>query len=263
MDMELVPDGIGPLLRSALAAGSGVVTTASAGVYTHVFTPGNTTPTFTFEASLADILIQRYGGIRVNTLEIGATFGEIVTGSWGLDGTTRSTTGTLANETYTNIGDAFHFDGALINKGTVGTVAATSLASVKMFSFSVGNNIDRVGTLRRTRNWRRTRLGMRDVGLSMTLDFDSADQYNEFLNETEFSIQLDLEAGFVVGTSGARDKLTIDIPRVRWNSLGVPLSAGDMLEESAECLILRPTNGDPIMTVTLVNGEATIPGAVA
>jgi hypothetical protein len=86
MDMELIPNGIAPLLRSAFAAGGALVTSSAyaGGGYQHVFVPGGTSPTFTFESSAADILVMRYGGIRVNTLEINAAFGEIVTSTWDL-----------------------------------------------------------------------------------------------------------------------------------------------------------------------------------
>ena len=98
MEMELSPNGIRPLLKSACATpGANGALTASAyagGGYLTTFTPGSQeTMTFAFESSAADILIMRYGGIRVNTLEISAAFGEIVTSSWGLEGTTRQKQG--------------------------------------------------------------------------------------------------------------------------------------------------------------------------
>src|SRR5688572_22287325 len=66
MDMELVPNGIRNLLKSALAHDGTITPSAySGGGYQSVFTPGSaTSPTFTFETSAADILIMRYGGIR-------------------------------------------------------------------------------------------------------------------------------------------------------------------------------------------------------
>jgi hypothetical protein len=257
MDLELVPLGISGLLRSAFAAGGALVTSSpyAGGGYEHTFTPGGDSPTFTFEANAIDILAMRYGGIRVNTLEIGATFGEIVTSSWGLEGTTRMRhEGALATETFA-VQEPFHFVGASVSRD------GEQVCNVKSFTFSVGNNLDRIGTLCKTRNWNRTVMGWRDVGLSLMADFDSTDDMELFLSEAEFSILLHLEGGFVSGTSGPKNTLAIEIPRVRWNSIGLPLNPGDILEQTVEAIILRPMNGDPVLTAKLVNSEATVLGA--
>lgn len=250
MELELIPNDIGGLLKSA-AAGSVVSSAYAGGGYQHVITPGNVSPTFTFESSAGGILVMRYGGIRVNTLEINSAFGEIVTSSWGLEGTTREKQGSETPETYADV-MPFHFSGAQVS------IEGTPMAHVKDFNFSVGNNLERIGTLRRTRGWRRTALGMRDVGLGMTLDFTDSSEYDRFLAETFFAVDILLEgeAG-VTGMGTNKPQLRIQIPKVRWNTAGVPLSAGDFLEQSAEALILRP-NGQNIFTMTLVNNEATV-----
>lgn len=257
MEMELVPNGISALLRSAFASAGALVSSSAytGGGYEHTFQPGNTSPTFTFEMSAGDIIAMRYGGIRVNTLEINASFNEIVTASWGLEGTTRvKHTGSLATETFTEQ-LPFHFTGANLRRD------GAEVGTVKSFSFNVGNNIDRIGTLRKTRNWRRTALGMRDTGLSATLDFDSDVEIDYFLNESEFEVILHLEGGFIAGTSGPLSTLELTIPRVRWNTANLPLNTSDYLEYSVEATILRPQNGNPIFTAKLVNGESSVLGA--
>lgn len=256
MDMELVPNGIEGLLRSAFASAGALVTSSaySGGGYEHVFTPGNSSPTFTFEMNAADVLLVRYGGMRVNTLEINAAFGEIVTASWGLEGTTRvKNAGAPATETYTDQ-LPFHFTGASLLRGGV------EVGGVKSFNFTVGNNIDRIGTLRKTRNWKRTALGMRDVGLSATLDFDSDDEFDLWDAETEFEVILHLEGDYITGSSGPKHTLKITIPRVRWNTANLPLTTADFLEHALEATILRPANNDPIFTARLVNEAATVIG---
>lgn len=253
MDMELVTAGTGPLLRSAFAAGGALVTSSaySGGGYQHVIVPGNASPTFTFESSAADILVMRYGGIRVNTLEISAAFGEIVTSSWGLEGTTRAKQGSPATEDYPSA-LPFSFAGATVQVG------GSDIGNVKSFSATVGNNIERIGTLRRTRNWKRTALGMRDLGLSLTMDFTDTADYDLFLNETEFSVRLHLEGS--VGETGLGTNvptLVLTYPRVRWGSVGVPLSTEDYLEQSVEAVILRGPTGNAV-DVTLISADATI-----
>jgi hypothetical protein len=255
MSMELVPTGIGSLLVSALSSKGTVATTSlGAGAYQHIFTPGSSSPTFSFETSLADVLVMRYGGVRVNTLEISAAFGEIVTSSWGLEGTTRAKQGGASAETYASV-LPFHFTGAYVFQNSV------QIDNVQNFSFSTGNNVDRRGTLRKTRSYRRTLLGPRDVGLSMAMDFENTTDYDLFLAETEFTLRLNLEGDYIVGSSGQKYGLFIDLPRVGYNAINAPLTAGDFITQDVECSIARPLNGDPIMTVTLINGEATIAGA--
>jgi hypothetical protein len=253
MDMELVPNGIGPLLVSAFAALGGVTSSAyGGGGYQHVLVPGNASPTFTFESSAADILVMRYGGIRVNTLEINAAFGEIVTASWGLEGTTRVKQGSPATESYTDV-LPFSFTGASVK------VAGSDIANVKSFSFNLNNNLDRIGTLRKTRSWKRTALGMRDLGLSLTMDFQDTADYDLFLAETEFSVQLHMEGS--AGQSGMgsnKPALVLTFPRVRYGAVGVPLSTADYLEQSVEAIIMRNQTAGNAVDVTLVSTDATI-----
>lgn len=252
MEMELVPNGIRPLLKSAFA----VAGTVNAGAYQTSaylteFTPGSAEDTtFSFESSAADILVMRYGGIRVNTLEISAAFNEIVTASWGLEGTTRAKQGGVTSESYAAV-LPFHFTGAdvWVNGGQAG--------NIKNFTFNIGNNLERIGTLRKTRDWSRTTFGMRDVGFSATMDFQNTSDYDLFLSEAEFAVDIHLEGDYVNGSSGPRNTLRIEIPRVRWNMINAPLNAGDFIEQSVEATILRPLNGDPVLTVDVVNNEST------
>jgi hypothetical protein len=252
MDMELTPNGIRPLLKSALAH-SGTVTPSAyqTSAYQSAFVPGsNDGATFTFESSAADILFMRYGGIRVNTLEISAAFGEIVTASWGLEGTTREKRVTGTTESYDAV-LPFHFTGADVKVNDV------VVSNIKNFTFNIGNNIERIGTLRKTRNWFRTTYGMRDVGFSAAMDFQDTADYDLFLAETEFEVDIHLAGDFVTGSSGPRNQLRIVIPRVRWNMVNAPISAGEFIEQSVEANIMRPLNGDPIFTLDLINSEST------
>ena len=248
MEMELVPSGIRPLLKSAFAQGGTITTSPYAGGgYQTSFVPGSDEgTTFSFESSAADILFMRYGGLRVNTLEINAAFGEIVTASWGLEGTTREKQGSGQTETYAAV-TPFHFTGVSV------WANATQYDNIKNFTFSVGNNLERIGTLRKTRNWYRSTFGMRDVGLSCTMDFQNTADHDLFLNESEFAVRLHLEGAEDLG-GGNLPTIDINIPRVRWNMVNAPLSAGEFIEQSVEATILKPSGGN-VFTVTMVNAE--------
>ena len=250
MEMELVPEGIRSLLKSALATDGTINTSAySGGGYQTVLTPGsNLAPTFTFESSAADILFMRYGGIRVNTLEINANFGEIVTASFGLEGTTRSKQVSGTSESYAQV-LPFHFTGASVKRDSV------AVGNIKNFTFGVNNNIERIGTLRATRDWKRTALGHREVTLSCAMDFTDTADYDLFLGGTEFAIELLLESVVMPAATG-KYTLKLEIPRVKWNMVNAPLTAGDYIEQSVEATILRPMNANPILTATIVNTES-------
>jgi hypothetical protein len=249
MEMELIPTDIASLLKSAFAAtvSSGAY---AGGGYEHVYTPASAEPTFTFESSAADVLIMRYAGVRVNTLEIKAAYGEIVTASFGLEGTNRAKQGSAGSPTYSDV-VPFHFSGVDIK-----VASGTLLTTVKEFTFGVNNNMERIGTLRKTRSWKRMALGMREVTLSLTIDFTDTSEYDRFLAETIFDVDLHLTSTTVAG-GAIPSTLRIQIPNVRWNKVAVPLSAGDYLEQSVEALIVAPT-GSPIFTARLINSESTV-----
>jgi len=251
MEMELIPTDIASLLKSAFTA-SVISSAYGGGGYQHAYTPASTVGTFTFEGSAADVIIMRYAGVRVNTIEIKAAFGEIVTASFGLEGVNRVKQVTPAVPTYTNV-TPFNFAGVdiLVSGGSL-------LATVKDFTFGVNNNIGRIGTLRKTRSWKRLELGMREVTLALTIDFTDASEYDRFLNETDFDIDLHLEGQTALSGMGSQKPiLRIQVPKVKWNKVNVLLLVGDYLEQAVEALIVAPIGGD-IFTAVLVNNEPTV-----
>ena len=247
LDMELIPHDIGTLLESAFCAtvSSGAY---AGGGYEHTFTPGDEDVSMTFESSANGILVMRYAGCRVNTLEISGAFGEIVTASFGLEGTNREVQGSESSPTYAAV-DPFHFSGASV------LVGGTENGTVKEFTFGVNNNIERIGTLRKTRSWKRMAQGMREVTLSLTLDFTDRAEYDRFAAGDTFEVQLHLEGGVIAGA--VKHTLHITVPTVRWTKVGVPLSAGDYLEQSVEATITKGAGSD-IFTAVLVNNESSI-----
>lgn len=250
-EMELIPTDVASLLKSAWAANvsSGAY---SGGGYEHEFTPASVMPTLTFEAASGDdILILQYAGVRVNTLEIKAAFGEIVTATFGLEGLDRRKVGSPSTPVFTDV-VPFHFTGA-----DVKTDGANN-PSIKDFTFGTNNNLTRIGTLRRTRAWRAMRFGMREVTLGMTLDFQDTQEYDKFDNETIFDVDLYMQGAADLSGMGSNSPiLRIEIPNVRYNKVGSPLSAADYLEQAVETLVVAPIGGD-IFIATLVTNEATV-----
>lgn len=249
MEMELIPLDVSSLLKSAFCATISTSAYAGGG-YQHVFTPGSAEPTFTFESSAAGILVMRYAGIRVNTLEMKAAYGEIVTSAYGLEGLNRAKQGSGTATSYSTC-TPFHFSGSSVKIG------GTAIGTIKDFTFGVNNNLERIGTLRKTRSWKRMALGMREVTLGLTIDFTDTVEYDRFAAEAYFDVELHLEAGAALSGMGTnKPTLVVAIPQVLWTKVGVPLSAGDYLEQSVEATITKGAGA--IFTATLVNNEATV-----
>jgi len=99
--------------------------------------------------------------------------------------------------------------------------------------------------------------GRREVTLSLTLDFTDDAEYDRFEAGETFEVVIDLQGGFISGSSGPRHALVITIPNVRWTKVGVPISAGEYLEQSVEATITKPAGAD-IFTAVLVNNEETL-----
>lgn len=249
MELELIPLDVASLLKSAFSA-TPVSSAYAGGGYQHVYTPASVEPTYTFESSAAGILVMRYGGIRVNTLNIKAAYGEIVTSSWAMEGLNRTKQGAAGTPTYSTC-LPFSFSGASVKVG------GTANGTVKDFEFGVNNNLERIGTLRKTRGWKRMAPGMREVTLALTLDFTDTVEYDRFLSGVSFDVELHLEAPAALsGMAANKPTLVIAIPQVLWTKVGVPLSAGDFLEQSVEATITKGAGA--IFTATLVNNEPTV-----
>ena len=245
VDMDLIPTDIGPLLKSVL--GATIVSSAYAGGgYQHVLTPGNAEPTLTFETSAADILVMRYAGCRVNTLEIKGNFGEIVTASFGIEGLNRAKQAGTTNPAYSSV-LPFHFSGAGIKIG------GTTVATIKDFTFTTGANLTRVGTLQKTRAWKRMAPGLRDVGLSLTADFIDTTEYDRFnADGVTFSVEINLE-GTVMPNGTGKYGLDILIPQVQYNKVTTAIATG-LLDQAIEGLVTKAA-ASAIFTMTWVTTQ--------
>lgn len=253
IEMDLVPHDIGNLLKSAFSAA--VVTSAyTGGGYSHVFTPGDTSNYFSAETNAGDALVMSYQGTRVNTMQIKSSFGETVMATFGLDGISRSkitAPGSTPSYHATSL-TPFHFTGASV------TIGGSLNALVKDFTFGINNNVEHIGTLRTTRSYRRVALGAREVTLDMSMDFEDTAEYDRLLDDTEFAVILTLYGPTGVGAGSTSNmSLILNLPRVKYKTVGVPVTAGDFITQDVSCTVLKP-NAAAIMTATLVNSETSV-----
>jgi len=257
MEMLGVAHDIGKLLVSAFSADGNVTTTPYVtSSFQHEILPGPSQTSFTMETSYTgaggdETLIMQHSGVRVNTFEIRGVFGEPIIWSFGLDGIDRAKRPTgVATPTY----DAdsvypFIFDSSSID---IGGGASTI---VKEFTFGINNNIEHIGTIRSTRAYKRVALGARELTLSMSMDFEDEVEYDRFLDDDEFAVKLLMANGQIL-TGGTTEEmeLDIDMPRVKYSTVGIPLQAGDFITQDVECTVLKPVGGD-IATIDLFNEE--------
>ena len=254
MELDFIPTDILPLLEAAFGA---VAVTSAYGAstsgYQHVMAAGNSEPTFTFEESKgSSVVIMRRIGVRVNTLEMKAAFGEVCTLNMGLEGLTRNKEASASTPSYTEV-NPLHFDGVSVKLG------GTASADFKDFTFMVGNNNERIGTLQTTRAYKRQTYGMRDVTLSATLDFEDDTEFDRFFAGTYFDVELHFRGDAFEGAF--RHYAKVVIPKVKWKKIGAPVSA-DYIEQSVEATILKAA-GSAICTLTVINNETASEAGLA
>jgi hypothetical protein len=258
VELLLPTDSIALWLQEAFSAT--YLTTAYAGGYgySHVFTPGNSSYTATVTTSHQNVLTTQYTGVRVNTFEIRGTFGEIVTASMGLTGVAASDYAGTFTPSYDATSCApLHFTGATVS------IAGAANADVKDFTFNINNNVSAIGTLRATRNYYRVAMGPREIGLSMTMDFTSDDEYDRFAADSEFAVIILLQGSTLTTLSGVASaaglqQLKIELPRVKYRRIGIPINASDFISQDVECTVLKPCSATAIATVTLISNDGTV-----
>ncbi|MHC1624032.1 MAG: phage tail tube protein [Candidatus Methanospirareceae archaeon] len=95
----------------------------------------------------------------------------------------------------------------------------------------------------------RHELGDLEVTGSMDLIFDSRDELDDFLNDTETSLTIDLVGPEIA--SGENYELKIELPVIIYSAWGAPVRTGEQIIQSIDFVARKPDSGD--IKVTLVN----------
>jgi hypothetical protein len=92
----------------------------------------------------------------------------------------------------------------------------------------------------------------------MSLDFQDSTEYDRLLNDQEFAVMLQFQGPVITGQTTLYTFLQIDLPRVKYRTVGVPINATDFITQDVECTVLKPSAA-AVGTVTLRNHEFSAP----
>lgn len=246
---ELYQQGIGVLFRNMLGS---VTSSATAGVATHTFSPGETTnQSFTIQIgrpmTTGVVVPYTYAGCKITSWEIACAAGEIVTFGTSVIGQSETTGITLATVSF--------LPGQLVPFTFVdGTVSISgSNASVRNITISGQSN------LTDDRRYIGSRVidqplenDLSNYSGSMMIDFSSTDMYNRIVAGTEAPVVLSLSAG-------AAAKLTVTM-NARFDG-GVPQVGGRGIltaEYPFKCVATTSLDDSTAIKAVMVNSQTSL-----
>jgi hypothetical protein len=254
ISFEVYPNNIGHLLRAAL--GAPVTTSVGTGVYQHVFTPTQSNfsnvcalPPYTFEVNRDLAQAFQYSGGVVDSLTF--SFG---TDSKIMKASASVIAKALAMITKTtpsfDIADPFLWNQAVI---TLNGVQNTNLSTLE---FGVSNSLEGRATLDGTKVISRVlRNGARTFPIKFSLELQDMAEYNLFKAQNGVPLKIELTGGVISGANNY--KITIDVPKFRFNSFPINVDGTGALTVSAEGAGKYDFTSLYGMKVTLVNSKTS------
>lgn len=244
LEMDAEPSTLGLLLLGALGS---VSTTNVTGVYTHVFTPANTLPSFTVE-KYDTVQAQRIAGCKIDTLTLSAEAGGDGSLVAEADFKAQSVADQAAPATpaYTDK-LPFTFTNVTVTKG-----GATN-ENVTSFSVEISNGLkDDQYTLRKSRDVKQIAEGMREVTGSVAMLFKTKADHTAFMAGTKDSLKIKFEGALISGAT--YESVEIELPKIQYDSFEVPMGSGDddVIAEMEFTALLDSTAGFDVKA-TLVN----------
>lgn len=244
---ELSPANIGMILKNHF----GAVSTTGTGPYTHSFTFGSSVETaLTIQVGKPDLAgtvnAFSYLGCQVKGLKIASEVGKNAMLDLDIYGQHLDTAQTLAATAYPSAWSPFNFQ-----HGTLSL--AGSAYEFERFSFESDNGLQTGRHTHRATNPERPRVSKesayRSVKGTISSEFISMTALNRFINGTEAALSLVFDAG-------ASAQLRI-AGNVRFDGDDVDITGPQMLQQSLPFVFLSTTSDAAMLTVTLVNGDAT------
>lgn len=238
------PETIGWWLKGLLGAPT---TTETAGTYTHVFESNAwSLPSMSLEAAFADVpSYEMFSGLRANSLSYTMSRGGRLDGTVSVIGQAKA-----APTTSSGAGTPSDFSiRRFMQKQGVVEIDGAPRANVMECSVTYTNNLDPVQSL--TTDGYIGGLDPMRAALSGTLRlrFDSEALFDTARAETPVALQL-------LHTISADASLTLAMPRV-WLSLPKhPVEGPQGVEAAFDWIAAKQTNGDPMLTATVVNEVA-------
>lgn len=231
-------ESTGMLLRGLFGAVTSAVDAPSATVYEHTFNDAASLPSFSLERSDTRTLgtgnlFQRLNGAKVESIGFTASFGEDVEMRVAMQALDFPTTPAAKPASFTNIPtmDPFLFSGAAVK---VDGVANNYFKSI---DFEFTNTLEPQETLRGARTAYRIYEGGLSCSVSGTMAFEDQAMYDKL----EASEYLTLDVIFAGATIDAPNSLKYGLefhwPKLKVQTLGLPMTAGEVIEADVSFLV--------------------------
>lgn len=238
-------EGTGFWLKALLGAPD---SSEDTGVYTHVFESGAwSLPSFAMERQQPDVpSYEMFLGCRADRARVEIARTGRVDATIDVVGQGAATPGATTSAGTPNAWTLQRF----MRKQAVVKIGGTAVANVVSMQIDYANNLDRVETITGDGHIG----GLDPMRAALTGDlrvrFDSEALFTAAKAETAQAITLEI-------TRAANAKLTLAMPRVFLSVPERPVSGPGGVEASFSFIAARATNGDPMLTATLVNTVAS------
>jgi len=243
IDLRLNPEMIGELLNSFFG-GSTTTQIETTPVYRHVFTPSSAVVPYTVIVGAGDVA-ERFVGCGVSRLEISLEAGEAPKIRAELLGRDMDIV-LPSTPSYPSVRDWMPAEASLTLGGEQALIKELELTLENGLSddeFVIGSNV-----------LQRLSPKKYSVDIKLSARFLSTSRLEEFLSGTETSMTIDLLGPKIPGSNNQNYQLTIELPRVVYDSHVAEIDARELLVEEIEMKALRGESTSSI-TVTLENTE--------
>lgn len=259
-EMYVRDAGIGQMLHAVLGSDAPTGTTPN---FTHVLTPANTLPYYTFWRSVSDTLWEQYRDCKVSSMTLSAEAGGAMTcalGVQGLQGTRLtadpSVTPAIAMESSKSTQPVYTFNDAAVTLSTGSGGGVTAL--VRSFELTIENNVTRQQT-DDVIPYDAVE-GVREITLGFDLIFETLDEYLKFhtgtASGTAISSSVFVTDALFTFSKGANNQVSFNLPSIAYEEFPVePDPGGDPIVSSVRAVAQRPSSGS-ILTATVKNQVA-------
>lgn len=256
LTVEALYEGFLLFLKHAMGDYAFTIDTPVAGANQHVFTLADALPIgLSVEASKGDIPTGKvflYQGGKVDELSFALTEEELLALTIGMIFQTE-TGNTTASGTPSYPGDhpvLWHHSGTI-------TLAGTAAIDFKAANVKLQNMLSRDRFLMNQTIRSPKRTGRRPVTGDVTIEFDDLTLYDKFVAGTKGAFELMFTSEeFITGTTPY--SLKIECPNVQLESVSPAVGGEGVIEVTIPFVGLHSTGADDAMTITVINGEATL-----
>lgn len=253
--MDLATRGLGLILAHSTGTFASP-TTVTTGVYSYVFTLGDTSTT----SMSVQVGVPQLGGTvtpktvtgaKVNSFELGVSNGGIATGTFNLDAAGFTTAQSLATPSYSSAYNVFNFAQGAI------TVDGSPVANIKDFTLSVENSLktDRYNLGSSGLKSQQIISGFRKISGTLTAEFTDTTLLTKFLNDTTTALSLSFTGATIASTY--KESLTITVSAVKFDG-DVPAVAGPEAVEVSMSFQGYDNGTDAPLTITYQTADSAL-----